>query len=386
MWFLVAVGLFVFLYLFVPRFNTDTSPVTIGFIGSLTSDTSDKARYAKSAVELAVDEINELGGVDGRLLEVVYKDGGCDSTMAHEAARDLIENHNVVAIIGGLCSHETLGFTDFAESSKTPVLSFCSTAPEISHAGDYVFRINPSSVRHGHFDAGYVRKVLDKQRAAILYVDAPWGIGLMNSFSEAFARGGGEIIARESHLLTDTDLREQIVNMQSSDPDLIYFLSYADTSVIGLNQMQELGLDVPVLGGSTWDNQSVWEVAGSLDAEILYSISFSPLNSEFRNSMRDRFGITDILECVPHAYDWVNILAQVIDRVGTNSESIKNELYRTVYNSGISSNQIRFDENGDVLDATYLIKRAVGGQAEEVEYYRTDQHGEVLRDIQGAVI
>lgn len=383
---LLLIIIFTVLYFLSTPRKTDNSPIIIGFIGPLSSEVSDKGRQAKAAVELAVDEINESGGVDDRVLEVIYKDGGCDSAMAHEAARDLIQNHEVSAILGGACSHETLAFTDMAEQSKTVVLSYCSTAPEISHAGNYIFRTNPSSVGHAYFDAKYVKKVMGKSRAAILYVNAPWGRGLMETFSEAFIKNGGEIVAQESHMLNDTDMSKQIATIQAAEPDMLYFLGYAKESIIGLKQIQETELNIPILGGSTWDNPSVWQEAGSTDKDILYSISFSPLSGSFRNNMRDRFGIDTVLECVPQAYDGINILSQVIDKVGTDSEKIKNELYRTVYNSGISSNQIRFDENGDVINTTYLIKRVRGGRAEEVEYYRTDQHGEFIQEDQDRVV
>ena len=365
-------------FLFIAQKSED-SPVVIGFIGPLTGDNSDKGEHAKAAVELAVEKINETGGVNGHELMMVYKDGGCDSIVAHEAAADLIQNHQVSAILGGLCSHETLSFTDMAEHLKVVVLSYCSTAPEISSSGDYIFRINPSSVDHAYFDAKYVRKVMNKQRVAILSVDAPWGVGLADTFSEVFTEEGGEIVAQELHQQTDTDLSGQITRIKESNPEVLYFLGYPGASVAGLKQMQEAGLNIPILGSSTWDNPAVWQGVESVGEEILYSTAFSPLNDEFINDMRDRFGIDQILNCIPQAYDGINVLSQVINEVGSDTKKIKDALYTTVYKSGISSDQIEFDENGDVVDSTYLIKKIEDGKAVKVEYYRTDQYGEVLR-------
>ena len=376
-WILIVGIAFISLYsLFMIQQKANSSPIIIGFIGPLTSDVSNKGQGAKAAVELAVDEINEAGEINGRLLKVIYRDGGCDSAMAREAADDLIQNHNVSAILGGLCSHETLAFTDIAERSGTVVLSYCSTAPEISYAGDYIFRINPSSVRNAHFDAKYIQKIMDKQRVAILYVDVPWGIGLVNNFSEAFIKDGGEIVAKESYHQMDRDLNSQIARIQASNPEVIYFLGYPEASIAGLKQMKEVGLDIPIFGGGTLDDPTVWRDLGSAGDGVLYSIFFSPLNDMFKDNMRDRFGIDTILNCTPQAYDGIKILSQVINEVGSDSEKIKDALYHTVYNSGISSNQIEFDENGDVLDATYLIKRIQDGKAVEMKYYRTDQYGE----------
>ena len=376
---LALIIVFLSLYLSpVTRNPKNTSPITIGFIGPLTGDASNKGQNAKAAVQIAVEEINDTGGIDGRTLEVVYKDGGCDRTRAHKAARELIHTYDVPVILGGLCSHETLSFTKLAEESKTVVLSYCSTAPEISQAGDYIFRNNPSSLRHAYFAAKYMKKIMNADRVAILYVNEPWGIGIMSAFLQKFTEDGGTITAKEVHEQSDTDLRTQIAKIKATNPDAVYFLGYPKASIAGLKQIRELDLAVPIFGNSTWDNPTVWEETGSAGEGIHYSIAFSPLNDAFENIMLDRFGIAEILDCTPQAYDGMKILAQVIDKVGDDPEAIKNALYKTVYKSGISSNKIEFDQNGDVHDATYLVKRIEGGTAIKTEYYRTDQIGEEI--------
>ena len=252
---LLAVGLYFFSF-GSKKAGTD-GPITIGFIGPLTGDAANKGQNAKAAVEIAVEEINDEGGVNGHPLMVVYKDGGCNRDLASKAASELIHTNGVSAILGGLCSHETLSFTDMAEQTGTVVLSYCSTAPEISQAGDYIFRNNPSSLRHAHFSAKYVKKVMGKQRVAILYVNEPWGIGIMDAFSQQFVIDGGDIVAKESHEQTDTDLRAQIERIKVARPDVLYFLGYPRASIAGIKQIRELGLEVPILGSATWDNPAV---------------------------------------------------------------------------------------------------------------------------------
>ena len=125
----------------------------------------------------------------------------------------------------------------------------------------------------------------------------------------------------------------------------------------------------------------LWEGAGSAGDGVLYSLSFAPLNDVLTSKMRDRFGVDNVLDCTPQAHDGMRILSKVINKVGSNPEDIKNELYRTVYKSGISSSQIEFDENGDVRDSIYLVKQIQDGRAVEAEYYRTDQYGgEIIKN------
>ena len=114
--------------------------ITLGFIGPLTGDAANIGQNAKSAVEVAVEEINATGGINGQTLNVIYEDGKCTGKDAANAANKLINVDNVLAIVGGACSGETSAFTGVAEESGTVVLSYCSSAPAITDAGDFIFR------------------------------------------------------------------------------------------------------------------------------------------------------------------------------------------------------------------------------------------------------
>ena len=186
---LVAVGLVV-----VPSImqKPDTSPITIGFIGPLSGEEREKGGGAQSAVEIATNEINASGGIDGRPLAVIYKDGKCEREAAAIAANDLIQTNTVPAILGGACSHETLAFTAMAEQAKTVVLSYCSIASEITNAGDYIFRNNPSAPHLARFAAKYIKKVAGKERLAILYVNESYGVSIADELGRYFTESGGQ--------------------------------------------------------------------------------------------------------------------------------------------------------------------------------------------------
>ena len=117
--------------------------VKIGFTGPLTGDTADIGQNAQAAVSIAVDEINKAGGVLGKQLEVVYEDDTCNGTGGANAVSKLINADKVAALLGPACSGATLGAAPIAEAAKVPELSYCSTNPTISDAGDYIFRDVP---------------------------------------------------------------------------------------------------------------------------------------------------------------------------------------------------------------------------------------------------
>ncbi|MBI2175437.1 MAG: ABC transporter substrate-binding protein [Parcubacteria group bacterium] len=345
----------------------DTSPIKIGFIGPLTGDAASIGENARAAVEIAVEEVNAAGGINGRPLEVIYEDGQCNGAVASNAANKLINIDRVPVILGGACSGETSAFAGAAEQSRTVTLSYCSSAPAISQAGDYIFRDYPSDTFQGAFAAKYMTETLGTQNVAILYAKSDWGNGIKDVFRREFEEMGGNVVAEEGYEQTSRDLRSQLTKIKAANPEAVYFLGYTEASIPGLKQAKELGLNVPLFGGDAWDDSKIWTDTGPAGDEAMYSIVYAPLNEEFRIKMKDRVGTNEITICSPQAYDGVKVLSQVMEKVGTDSEAIKNELYNTIYAGGVSGDRIEFDENGDLVGANYIVKKAMNGVAEPVQ-------------------
>lgn len=344
-----------------------TEPIKIGFIGPLTGDAASIGQNVQAAVKIAVDEVNSAGGINGQPLEIIYEDGKCNGQSASSAANKLINVDKVPVILGGACSGETQAFAAAAEQAETTVLSYCSSAPAITNAGDYIFRNYPSDLYQGSFAADYLANKLGKKKAAIMYVKSDWGMGIRSVFSEAYKKAGGELVADEGYDQTSRDLRTQLAKIKSANPDVIYFLGVTESSIAGIKQAKELGLNIPIFGGDAWDDAKIWTEVGSAGEGVSYSVVSAPLNDSFKAKMKASVGNDEITACTPQAYDAVKLLAQVLKKSGAKSENIKNELYKTKYTGGVSANQITFDKNGDVVGANYIVKTVQNGKAVEVK-------------------
>lgn len=360
----VAIGYFMFKG---PSEPVLTEPIKIGFVCPLTGDVANIGQNARAAVEISVREVNEAGGINGRPLEVIYEDGQCAGKTASNAANKLINVDKVSLILGGCCSGETSSFAGAAEQSKTVVLSPCSSAPSISQAGDYIFRNYPSDLYQGSFGAEYVYNKLDKKNVAILYVKSDWGNGIKDVFSKKFNELGGTVVAEEGYEQTSRDLRTQLTKIKAANPELVYFLGYTEASIPGIKQAKELGLNAPLFGGDAWDDSKLWTDTGAAGEGAMYSVMYVPLNNDFKAKMRAKIGNDEITVCAPQAYDAVKLISKVIAKVGTNAEAIKNELYKTSYIGGVSASEIKFDSNGDLIGANYIVKVVQNGKAVEVK-------------------
>ncbi|MEK6861104.1 MAG: ABC transporter substrate-binding protein, partial [Nanoarchaeota archaeon] len=115
-------------------------PIKIGFVGPLTGENANIGIPIRRGVELALEDINSAGGINGRQLVAIFEDGKCNAKDANTAGLKLIDQDKVIAIVGGTCSSETLAIAPNAESKKIPLISPSATNPKITDAGDYIFR------------------------------------------------------------------------------------------------------------------------------------------------------------------------------------------------------------------------------------------------------
>src|SRR3990167_2774052 len=227
--------------------DTDSDTIKIGFMGPLSGDTANLGQNAQEEVAISVDEINNAGGVLGKKLEVVYEDDACNGATAANAISKLINADKVMAVLGGAGSGATLGATPVAEAAKIPQLSYCSTNPTISQAGDYIFRDVPSDLFQAKYAAEYLMKT-GKTKVALLTIKNDWGDGLNKAFTNAFAAAGGTIVATESFNPDAKDFRTLFTQIKAKNPDAVYFASYTDGTIAGIKQARELGIKTTFFG------------------------------------------------------------------------------------------------------------------------------------------
>jgi len=336
--------------------NSD-EPIKIGWIGPLTGDVSSIGQNAKAATEIAVAEINEAGGIDGRPIEVIYVDSSCDGKAAANASSKLMNVDQVSIIWGGACSGETSAFVKSAMEQKKVVMTYCSSAPNLSNSGEFFFRVYPSDNFQAKFAAEFAYNNLGKRKAAILYTLSDWGTGLKQVFEKEFKSLGGQIVKVESMQQKDKDMRTQLTKIKEANPDLLYMPAYTEETKNSIRQVHELGIDIQVLGGDAWDDPSIWEDAGLAGEGVMYTIPYSPMSDHYKQVMKEKTGSDDILICAPGAYDVPNITAQAMKAVGTDPVKIKDYLHSMpAYTDGVVTSSIEFDANGDIKEANYMVK------------------------------
>ncbi|HEY8944525.1 MAG TPA: ABC transporter substrate-binding protein, partial [Polyangiaceae bacterium] len=176
--------------------NTGASgDIVIGHYASMTGSTAHFGQDTDKAVRLAVDQVNQGGGIDGRKLKVVTLDTRGDSAEAANAVSRLIDVEKAVAVVGEVASSLSLAGGRVAQRQQVPMVSPSSTNPKVTQVGDFIFRVCFLDPFQGKVMATFARNNLRMDRVAILKdVKNDYSIGLADAFRSAFTAQGGKIV------------------------------------------------------------------------------------------------------------------------------------------------------------------------------------------------
>jgi branched-chain amino acid transport system substrate-binding protein len=327
--------------------------IPIGLAGSLSDPVG---LPMKRAAELAMEEINTAGGIDGRPLELVQRDDYADADSAVFVATELYET-GVVAVIGHLFSSTTLAAAPVYNGGSDPVaaISPSSSSPDVSTAGDYTFRICPSDLSHGAALARWVRDTLRLERGALLYLNDQYGRGVRQTFVRDFTRRGGVLVSVDPYLGDTPDVAPYLDRLaRSGKVDFLVIAGNRGEAEEILRQARGRGLQMPVLGG---DGLEGIEDAGAIADGVYLSSAYlptldTPANRAFLQAYRKKFPTAGLPNQPAAAtYDAVHLLRDVIARVGSDREAVRRELARVGTSSpafkGVTGT-VAFDIRGDV--------------------------------------
>jgi branched-chain amino acid transport system substrate-binding protein len=336
--------------------------IKIGYFGDLSGPTFNFGRSAINGVLLAAAEINQLGGIKGRQIDVVIDD---DKGSPEEAARltaKLIDHDKVVAIIGGGTSGNNRAAAPKAQSSHIPLIAPSSTDPAVTKAGDYIFRTCFVDSFQGEVMASFAANTLKAKKAAILFdFNSPYGRGLTEFFELSFAKLGGQIVNKQSYTQGDADFKGQLSSIKAAEPDVIYIPGYYGDVTVIAKQARALGLEQPLLGGDGWDAPELWQLGGdALNNSYIsthYSVdSPSPAIQSFVQQYKQRYGnlVPDAHAAL--AYDATRLLFDAIKRAGTtDSQKLRDALAQTTNFEGVTG-IITIDADRNAIKPAVVLK------------------------------
>ena len=340
---------------------TSEEPFVIGALDSLTGLGESYGVPLSQSKLLAVEEINAAGGINGRMLELIMEDSKCTANDAIIAYRWLTNVDGVKIILGPTCSSGTLGVAPLAKRDSVILLSPSSTSPDITFAGDFVFRTAINSLQVGT-DIGNtlwadgVREIVTITEATD-YVE-----GVRRTAVDQFRKLGGSVLAAESYPSDVFDFRSPLTKLLSHNPDALLLGAQSETSGGTIvRQARELGYDGPIYSEVVPTGSNALSIAGEaatgMKAVVPNPDLETSIGKEFLATFRARYGVIAPWPWFQgSAYDGVYIAAECLRQTNDDqdAEGFRDCLYNLTW-SGAIGDGYSFDENGDVVGVSHVL-------------------------------
>lgn len=344
--------------------SADADVVKLGFIGPMTGDAAIYGSSAEEGAQLAVAEINEAGGIDGKKIELVAYDSKADQTEAINAYNRLRDQDGVVAVIGGTLSGETLAMKDIMVQDNMPVLSPTATAVEVTQEAPNVFRACFLDDYQGQAAANFAATTLSAKTAALLIgTGNPYSEGVSEAFKVAFTAKGGTIAGSESYGTADKDFSAQLTKIKEMNPDVVFVPDYVQTVGPILQKAKEMGITAKFVGADGWDGvQEEYADAAQGNYFTNHYAADSPSETvqNFITAYKAEY------DKVPNSfaalgYDAVYAMVEAITAAGTTESADIITALKATDHAGVTGT-LKFDEEGNPKDKEVTIIKIDGGQ------------------------
>ncbi len=333
-------------------------------IGSYSSNTGATGSFGilqNQGIDMAVEEINAAGGINGKKIVMVNYDNKSENEETLTVVNRLISQDNVLAIIGETTSGKSKIGAQVAQANKVVMLSPSATNPDVTNVGNYIFRTCFIDPFQGLVMAKFTTEYLKFKKAAILRdIKSDYSMGLSDVFAAEFKKLGGVIVVDTSYEEGDIDFKSQLNSIKSKNPDVIFVPGYYNEVALLAKQLKELNMKQILLGGDGWSSPKLYEIAkeaitGHYFSNHYTTNSTDPKTVEFVKNYKAKYNQdADVMAAL--GYDSVYLLAEAIRNTQTvTRETIREELAKIKDFAGVTG-KMSMDENRNAVKSAVVVK------------------------------
>ena len=339
--------------------GSDSDTIRIGGLAPLTGDAASYGVAVNNAIQMAVEDINANGGIDGKQIEYIYYDEKGDTTEATNAYNKLVQDDKVVAIIGDVTTKPTLAVAQTSQQDNIPIITATATAAEVTLTGPNIFRACFTDPFQGELMASYASEKLGATKVAVLSDMADdYSSGIAEAFVAKAEELGMQVVADEKYQDGDVDFKSQLTNIKGQNPDVLFLPVYYEDLRLISAQAKEVGVTAQLCGADGWDSV----LTDNFDSSVLNGGVFcSQYSTESTDERVQNFISTykEKYEMDPNmfavlAYDATNMMAQAISDAGsTDSQAIIDAMAALEYD-GLTGH-MTFDEDRNPKKSAVIV-------------------------------
>jgi len=334
-------------------------PIKIGFMAPKTGSAAADGQSVQRAADLAVKELNAAGGINGRSIELLSFDDRLDPKEAVNIANKMI-GEKVTAAISASYTGPTRAVAPVLQAAKIPTITAYAIHPEITKAGNFMFRQSFIGTVQGQAGAEAAVAVMKKKNIAILYIDNDFGKTLLDSFKARATKLGATIVAEEKFPAGEKEYGPILTRVKDKNPDLIYVVAYAAEGSKLVPQAKSLGITAQLLGTEGLDStEQFLKVAGASAEGLIITTNLNrddkrEVAINFMANFKKEYGSEPDMVGAS-TYDAVRVLANAIKAAGTDSpEKIADAIRATKGFEAVTGTIKGYTAGGEVMKTVQL--------------------------------
>ncbi|MBE0602382.1 MAG: ABC transporter substrate-binding protein [Deltaproteobacteria bacterium] len=301
--------------------------IKVGVLLPLTGSQAKFGEIEKRSFEMAAEEINGKGGVNGKEIELIFEDDTGKPDVGRSAVEKLISRDKVPVITGGYSSSVTAAAAPVAQQFKVPFVICTGSADDVTEKGyDYVFRVNPPASEYPNAVKSFLGEVAkDVKSVALLYENSAFGQSSSKSFEKLAEGQGLKIVVKEGYQAGAIDFTPILTKVKAANPDMIYMVSYVMDASLLMRQSKELGINPKMFvgGGAGFTLPEFAKSAGSA-SDFVYSATLwvdtlpFPGAKQYADNFRKKYG-SETEYHGAEAYATMYVVADALKRAKSSS-------------------------------------------------------------------
>ncbi len=326
-----------------------TAPITLGVSGPLTGANAQYGAQWKKGFDLALEEINGAGGIQGRKLEYVFEDSQSDPRQSVIVAQKFVADPKIIVELGDFSSSASMAASQIYQRGGLVQFGFTNSHPDFTKAGgDYTWSNSVTQTQASPALADFIVKDLGLKKLGVFYLNSDWGKSSFDLFAVRVKELGAQIVAQQAYLDTEKDFRSALTSVRDAKPDGIVLFSYQTDGALIASQIKDVGMNLPIVGGASIQSPDFIKLGGQATegayvlGEFLASDPapavknfVSKFKAKYNNEEPDLFAV--------HAYDTIILMAEAIKLGGATRQGIHDALPKLKDVPSVTDGKVTFD-------------------------------------------
>jgi len=336
------------------------SEIKIGLVTQLSGGGALYGKQMEHGAQLAVDEINEAGGVLGKKLKLIAQDDQANPSESVKVTQRLVTEDRIDAWMGTLKSSDTM--TDLTITSKQNIPSFVpiAVADKITELGySNVFRNVSNNTMQVKALVDYILKSQPHKHVAIISENTDYGRGLSEAFTKAFTEGGGQVVNTEYYNVGQKEFSDQLTKIKAKQPDAIVISGLVAEGALIAKQAQDIGLKTQLYSYGGFMGSAPIKLGGQAVEGLIHSEYFTPVKGDkkieaFVDAYQKKYGEIPDSYYSAATYDAVYLYAEGVKKAGSAEGAKVNDSLRAIKDFAGVMGGVSFDEKGQASTKVWI--------------------------------